>query len=42
MINEVYKKCQEVIVGETEEKKVDQGKDITLDKTKGKQKKKCC
>ena len=43
MINEVYKKCQEDIVGETEDNQVDQGKDITLDKAKGKpEKKKCC
>ena len=43
MINEVYKKCQEDIVGETEDNVVDQGKDITLDKAKGKpDKKKCC
>ena len=43
MINEVYKKCQEDIVGETEDNPVDQGKDITLDKAKGKpEKKKCC
>ena len=34
MINEVYKKCQEDIVGETEDNVVDQGKDITLDKAK--------
>ena len=31
------------IVGETEDNPVDQGKDITLDKAKGKpEKKKCC
>ena len=42
MINEIYKKYQEDVVGETQESTVQQGKDITLDKTKGKQKKKCC
>ena len=43
MINEVYKKCQEDIAGETEENAVEPGKDITLDKAKGKpEKKKCC
>jgi Ras-related protein Rab-11A len=42
MINEIYKKYQEDVVGETQESTVQHGKDITLDKTKGKQKKKCC
>ena len=42
MINEIYKKYQEDVVGETQESTVQQGKDITLDKAKGKQKKKCC
>ena len=42
MINEIYKKSKEDIMGEGEENIVQQGKDITLDKTKGKQKKKCC
>ena len=43
MINQVYKKCQEDITGETDENRVDQGKDITLDKAKGNpEKKKCC
>ena len=42
MINEIYKKSKEDIMGEGEENVVQQGKDITLDKTKGKQKKKCC
>ena len=42
MINEIYKKYQEDVVGETQEGTVQHGKDITLDKTKGKQKKKCC
>ena len=42
MINEIYKKYQEDVVGETQESTVQQGKDITLDKTKGKQKKKKC
>ena len=43
MINEVYKKFQEDIAGETEENAVEPGKDITLDKAKGKpEKKKCC
>ena len=43
MINEVYKKCQEDIAGETEENPVEPGRDITLDKAKGKpEKKKCC
>ena len=43
MINEVYKKSQEDIAGETEENAVEPGKDITLDKAKGKpEKKKCC
>ena len=42
MINEIYKKYQADVVGETQESTVQQGKDITLDKTKGKQKKKCC
>ena len=43
MINEVYKKCQDDIEGETEDNKVEQGKDITLDKNKGQPaKKKCC
>jgi GTPase SAR1 family protein len=43
MINEIYKKSKEDIMGEGEENIVQQGKDITLDKTKGKPaKKKCC
>ena len=43
MINEIYKKSKEDIIGEGEENIVQQGKDITLDKTKGKPaKKKCC
>ena len=43
MINEIYKKSKEDIMGEGEENIVQQGKDITLDKTKGKlAKKKCC
>ena len=43
MINEIYKKSKEDIMGEGEENIVQQEKDITLDKTKGKPaKKKCC
>ena len=43
IINEIYKKSKEDIMGEGEENIVQQGKDITLDKTKGKPaKKKCC
>ena len=43
MVNEIYKKSKEDIMGEGEENIVQQGKDITLDKTKGKPaKKKCC
>ena len=43
MINEIYKKSKKDIMGEGEENIVQQGKDITLDKTKGKPaKKKCC
>ena len=43
MINEVFKKCQEDIAGETEENPVKPGSDIVLDKDKGKtEKKKCC
>ena len=43
MINEIYKKSKEDIMGEGEENIVQQGKDISLDKTKGKPaKKKCC
>ena len=43
MINEIYKKYKEDIMGEGEENIIQKGKDITLDKTKGKPaKKKCC
>ena len=40
IINEIYKKSKEDIMGEGEENIVQQGKDITLDKTKGKPAKK--
>ena len=41
-IQQRYKKSKEDIMGEGEENIVQQGKDITLDKTKGKPAKKKC